>query len=327
MSQRIRRNGTSARQTAARQGTSQKMRNARSMSGRAAEGVLALLPFSEAQLHRIFLAVILGAAAVLAYIVASFAGLPAMAQSQLALVAKDAGFEVKHIELRGAEHQNELKIYEQALAQRNRAMPLVDLQGLRSELMQLSWVQDARVSRQLPDTLVIDIVERKAQAVLKKADRLVLIDGEGHPLEVVSPARLRGRIVLSGFNAETRVADLAALLEAAPALKPQVAAAKWVGNRRWDLTFRTGQLLVLPEGDKLAAAALTSFARLDGTNRLLGGRVAAFDMRSADKIYMRVPKGDGPVGAGVGPGRSGAGGSGAKLVAAVQSDAAAGKAE
>jgi cell division protein FtsQ len=32
-----------------------------------------------------------------------------------------------------------------------------------------------------------------------------------------------------------------------------------------------------------------SFARLDGTNRLLGGRVVAFDMRSPDRIYMRVP--------------------------------------
>ncbi len=293
MSQKIRRNGTNARQMAARQGNSQKMRHARSMTGRAAEGVLALLPFNEAQLHRIFLAIILGAAVVLAYIVASFAGVPAMAQSQLALVAKDAGFEVKHIELRGAEHQNELKIYEKALAQRNQAMPLVDLEGLRAELMQLSWVQEARVSRQLPDTLVIDIVERKAQAVLKKADRLVLIDGEGHPLEVISPARLRGRMVLSGFDAENHVADLGVLLEAAPALKPQVAAAKWVGNRRWDLTFRTGQQLVLPEGAKMAAAALISFARLDGTNRLLGGRVAAFDMRAPDRIYLRVPKGEG----------------------------------
>jgi cell division protein FtsQ len=32
-----------------------------------------------------------------------------------------------------------------------------------------------------------------------------------------------------------------------------------------------------------------AFARLDGTNRLLGGRVAAFDMRAPDRIYLRVP--------------------------------------
>src|SRR6185295_6738695 len=65
--------------------------------------------------------------------------------------------------------------------------------------------------------------------------------------------------------------------------------AEWVGNRRWNLTFRTGQVLALPEGDKAAPNALMAFARLDGVNRLLGGRVAAFDMRAPDRIYFRVP--------------------------------------
>ena len=40
------------------------------------------------------------------------------------------------------------------------------------------------------------------------------------------------------------------LLDAAPALRPQVVAAEWVGNRRWNLTFKTGQVLALPQGDE-----------------------------------------------------------------------------
>ena len=31
------------------------------------------------------------------------------------------------------------------------------------------------------------------------------------------------------------------------------------------------------------------FARADGLYRLIGGKVAAFDMRNPDRIYMRVP--------------------------------------
>ena len=68
-------------------------------------------------------------------------------------------------------------------------MPFVDVHGLRERLLALSWVEDARVSRQLPDTLVIDIVERRPHAVLRQADRLVLIDATGHKLETISPAR------------------------------------------------------------------------------------------------------------------------------------------
>jgi cell division protein FtsQ len=56
---------------------------------------------------------------------------------------------------------NELKVYERVLAERDRAMPFGRCRRLRAELLKLPWVEDARVSRQLPDTLVIDIVERK----------------------------------------------------------------------------------------------------------------------------------------------------------------------
>ena len=217
------------------------------------------------------------------------AGVPNLASSQIATVAADTGFAVRRVDVRGVNHLNELKIYEKVLGERDQAMPMVDIDSLRSDLLGLSWVQDARVSRQLPDTLVIDIVERKPHAVLRKADKLVLIDATGHELEAVSPGRAKGKLVVSGPAAGQQVVALSTLLEAAPALKPQVAEAEWVGNRRWNLKFTTGQVLALPEGEKTAANALMAFARLDGVNRLLGGRVAAFDMRAPDRIYFRVP--------------------------------------
>ena len=289
MSQKIKRGGKSVRKVAAAQGKARTVRTARARTGSAFGSVMAWVPFSEEQLHRVFLAAILGGAVALAWIVASFAGVPAMAGQQLAVFASDAGFEVKRVEVRGVKHINELKVYERVLGQRDRAMPLVDIDGLRSELMQLAWVEDARVSRQLPDTLVIDVVERKPHAVLRKADRMVLIDATGHELETVTAARAKGRLVLSGPGASRQVAALTELLSAAPALKPQVREAEWVGNRRWNLTFKTGQVLALPEGTRPSSTALMSFARLDGINRLLGGKVAAFDMRASDRIYFRVP--------------------------------------
>jgi cell division protein FtsQ len=289
MSQTIRRKGTGARKAAAARGKAQKVHRARATTGSLLDRAMAWLPFSELQLQRIFLAVILGGSAALAWFVAAMAGLPAMAGKQIAAVASDAGFEVRRVEVRGVRNLNELKVYERVLAERDRAMPLVDIAALRAELLELSWVEDARVSRQLPDTLVVDIVERKPHAVLRKADRLVLIDAAGHELEAVSRARAKGRMIVSGPGAGKQVAALGTLLDAAPALRPQVAEAEWIGNRRWNLSFRTEQVLALPQGEREAANALIAFARLDGTNRLLGGKVAAFDMRAPDRIYLRIP--------------------------------------
>jgi cell division protein FtsQ len=286
---KIKRKAAPVRKTAAARGKERKVEAAKAKTSSAIDRAMGWLPFGEETLHRVFLAAILGGAVVLAWIVASMAGVPAMAAQQVASIAADAGFEVRRVDVRGVKHLNELKVYERVLAERDRAMPQVDIAALRQELLGLSWVADARVSRQLPDTLVIDIVERRPHAVLRKADKLVLIDAAGHELEYVSAARAKGKLVLSGLGAGRQAPALAALLEAAPALKPQVREAEWVGNRRWNLTFKTGQVLALPEGGRESVAALMSFARLDGANRLLGGRVAAFDMRAPDRIYLRVP--------------------------------------
>ncbi len=294
MSQTIRRGGANARRVAAKASSARKVEVARARTGSLLDTAMGLLPFSEAQLHRIFLIVILCAAAALLWLVVSLAGVPAMAEEQVATMAAQAGFEVRRVEVHGVKHLNELKVYERVLSQHNRAMTQIDLAAIRADLLQLNWVDDARVSRQLPDALVIDIVERKAHAVMRVkgdngGDSFVLIDATGHELESIAPARVHGRMVLAGAGAEVKVAALASLLDAAPAMRPQVAEAEWVGHRRWNLTFKTGQMLALPEGEPESAKALVSFARLDGTNRLIGGQVMAFDMRTPDRIYMRVP--------------------------------------
>lgn len=289
MSQTIRRKATSARKTAAAQGKKAKVNQAKARTGSALDAALAALPLTEMQLHRLFMVLILGGAGALAWAVASAAGLPNLAGLQLAQVASDAGFEVRHVDVRGVKNLNELKVYERALARRDRAMSRVDLDSLRQELLALSWVKDARVSRQLPDTLVIDIVEREPHAVLRKADRFMLIDETGHELEIVTRARAQGKLIVSGMGAGQQVVPLSQLLDAAPGLQPHVQEAEWIGNRRWNITFKTGQVLALPEGDRQSAGALVSFARLDGTNRLLGGKVTIFDMRAGDRIYLRIP--------------------------------------
>lgn len=285
----IKRGGKGVRRAKAAQTRQQTARKAKQKTSGAFDSVIAMLPFTDEQLHRIFLAIILGGAVALAWFIASLAGVPAMAQAQIAALASDAGFEVRHVKVTGVERMNELKVYERALPERDRPMPSVDVAALREELLTLPWVADARVSKQLPATLAIDIVERVPHAVLRKPGRLELIDGEGVELEPIAPAKAKGMLEISGPGANRQVPALTRLLDAAPALRPQVAAAEWVGNRRWNVTFKTGQVLALPQGDEESAKALIQFARLDGQNRLLGGKVATFDMRAPERIYMRVP--------------------------------------
>jgi cell division protein FtsQ len=289
MAQTIRRQARGVRRQAKAQGRKGQVRKAKARTGSLLGWLLGALPFTEEQLHRFFTALILAGLMALAWFIASISGATAIAAERFASMAANAGYEVVRVEVRGTERMNEMTVYERALGQRDLAMPHVDLEGLREDLLELPWVRDARVARQLPDGLIIDIVEREPHAVLRKPDRLVLIDPKGVELEPISAKDAEGMLLIEGPGAQAQVEALTELFEAAPALRPQVVAAEWVGNRRWNLTFDTDQKLALPEGPTKAASALISFARLDGVNRLLGGEVARFDMRTPDRIYLQVP--------------------------------------
>ncbi|MEL6877701.1 MAG: FtsQ-type POTRA domain-containing protein [Pseudomonadota bacterium] len=285
----IKRGGKGVRRAAKASSRAKTARQAKAKTTGVLDSAISLLPFTDDQLQRIFLAFIIGGAVALAWFIASLAGAPAMAQAQVANLASDAGFEVRHVRVTGTNRMDEQHVYSRALAQRDRPMPTVELEALREELLELPWVKDARVSAQLPETLAIDIVERTPHAVLQKPDRLVLIDAEGAELEPVARENAKGMLLISGPGANRQVSELDRLLAAAPALRPQVEAAEWVGNRRWNLTFKTEQILALPEGADPAATALVKFARMDGQNRLIGGKVATFDMRAPPRLYMRIP--------------------------------------
>ena len=285
----IRRSAKGARSTAKANARANTARKAKKTTGGFIDWLMGLLPFTEEQLQRIFLWLIIAAALVAGWFIASISGATALVQAQISQSAANAGFEVRHVRVSGVERMNEGRVYERVVSQRNEPMPDVDVIAIREELLELPWVKDARVSRQLPGTLAIDIVERVPHAVLQRPDHLALVDVEGNELEPINRTDIGDRLVISGPGAVRQVKQLDNLLEAAPAISPQVRAAEWVGNRRWNLTFKSNQVLALPQGEDEAAIALVSFARLDGQNRLIGGEVTTFDMRTPPRIYMRIP--------------------------------------
>jgi cell division protein FtsQ len=206
--------------------------------------------------------------------------------------AAKAGFTIKGYEIKGLSRMKRAPIdavVGEAL-RNTRAEALIDLQGLRAQLLQFGWVKDARVSRRLPNSLVIDIVERKPAAVWQHNQRLALIDGEGVLLEPVPLDRMPDLPLIIGPGANLHSAELDRLLAATPHLKPALAGASWVGDRRWDLRFQTGEVLALPEGEEPAVKALARFARMDQSVQLLGKGYVRIDMRDPKKMAIRLSR-------------------------------------
>ena len=87
--------------------------------------------------------------------------------------------------------------------------------------------------------------ERQPAAIWQYQRRLALVDAAGRVIEQV---RLEGTPlpdlpIVIGPGANLRLAALADLLAVAPQLKPMLDGASWIGNRRWDIRFRSGETL------------------------------------------------------------------------------------
>jgi len=279
-----------ARGPAARKKVTPKRRPQRSRARKASmmDHAVAALPFDEATLRKIATWSILGFVGAVALLIASVTGALGTAGTAMAEGIGRAGFKVKEIEVTGIDRMERMSVYAIALDQQSRAMPLVDLDQVRERLLEYGWIADARVSRRLPDTLVIDIVEREPAAIWQHEGQLMLIDATGVLLEPVSPSAMPDLPLVIGDGANAQEPAFQRLIAAAPALKPQVTSATWVGSRRWDLRFESGEVLALPEGEQEAAKALVEFARQDGTQGLLGRGYVRFDMRDPSRLVVRT---------------------------------------
>lgn len=246
------------------------------------------LPFSATQARRI----LLGGAAVVTLLVLGVTAwllkLPEQLWLGTADVVADAGFEVRTVEVSGLKHMAKLPVYTAALDARSNSMLLVDLDDVRDRLKLLPWVADASVARRLPDTLVVDIVERVPVAIWQYRQRLAVVDATGHVLDTRTPQRFAHLPLIIGRDAHLQAGKLARLLTAYPDVRTRVESANWLGERRWDLRFKSGETLALPEGYARAQVALDNFTRMEREGGLLDRGFARFDMRLPDRMVVRV---------------------------------------
>ena len=67
--------------------------------------------------------------------------------------------------------------------------------------------------------------------------------------------------------------------------------ATWVGERRWDLRFQTGETVAFPKATTRRAAALVRSRGWTSRSALLGRGFVRFDLRVPGKMIVRLPAG------------------------------------
>ena len=117
-----------------------------------------------------------------------------------------------------------------------------------------------------------------------------MIDQHGRVFAQVNPDDYRNLPRITGKDGAEAASDLLVTLADYPDLKGRIDTAKRVGGRRWDVKFKGGVEVALPEDARLAEA-LRSLNLLEDQNRLLELPLQRIDARHPERFALRPSPG------------------------------------
>jgi cell division protein FtsQ len=207
----------------------------------------------------------------------------------------DGGLRIAHIDIIGATTTPPAAVA-RALGLKT-GMPILGFSPSEAaeRIAALGAVRSATVERILPDTVRVEVIERRALAIWQKPNNsFVLIGPDGGVLaghDVASArANNRGLPLLVGAGVPAHAAALLALLKQYPSIAHHVVAAERIDNLRWNLLLANHTTVKLP--DQHEAAAMDRLMLADDRIRLLERPVRTIDLRLADRLVVRpYPKG------------------------------------
>ena len=199
------------------------------------------------------------------------------------------GLALREVTLWGREWTPRAELLAALEVRRGEPILSLDLASARARLEAIGWIESATVARRLPAFIEIRIVERKPLALWQRRGKLVLISDQGAVITAAGLERFRDLPIVVGEDAPDHAAALIEILNREPTLMARVEAAIRVGGRRWNLRFRSGLEVRLPEGAE--AEAWRRLAGLERDHRILGRELVAIDLRLPDRLIVELVPG------------------------------------
>lgn len=206
-------------------------------------------------------------------------------QRGAASVMADAGFRLNAVHIQGANAMAQADILRAVAIEKGSPMLGLDLDALRDRVQSVGWVQEVKVVRLLPDTLVVAVKQRRPVAVWQHAGKTAMIDDAGRVILEADPSQFPGLPLVVGAGADQAATSIISALSQRPPLMNRIEALVRVDDRRWDLRLKDGTLIQLPAIDE--EAALIRLDGLEQSQRILDLGLARIDLRNSEFLAVR----------------------------------------
>lgn len=161
----------------------------------------------------------------------------------------------------------------------------IDLWHIKNNLEQLTWIKHAAVTRQLPSTLSISVLEREPMALWQNDGKISLIDSDGEVIHEQNLDKFSNMIILVGKNVPFHASHFLKFISGDPLVASMISSGTLVNGRRWNITLRNGILIKLPEDNP--EYSWEYLIKKQQESKILESDVKTIDLRIEKKMFVR----------------------------------------
>lgn len=163
----------------------------------------------------------------------------------------------------------------------------VNLLNIYNNLRNNDWVEELYIERVLPNTIKISIKEKEAIGIwqYEMSNKLITKDGE-----IISTANInKFKIdlpIIHGNHANKKANSILKILETNKVLTKNIWSLDYINNRRWNLHFKQGIIVLLPS--KGVLKAWNEIIKLQRNYDVLNLGLTELDLRNPNKILGKI---------------------------------------
>ena len=213
-------------------------------------------------------------------------------------IASHPVFNVRYVVVEGAEYINEEEIINTAAIEMEANIYDIDIAQISQSLEQAYAAENFTIYRRLPNTIVIDITERKPVALLN-TDSIVGVDENGVPLPHIGADLVESLPIITGIKSVSSLADstvkarltaglsmLNNISEDAPSVYKRISEVNVTETASMGISLVDNGIEVII-GDKDWKRKIPALAKIINEVTRRDDSIKAVDIRFGEKIYVK----------------------------------------
>lgn len=204
---------------------------------------------------------------------------------------KSVGFKIDDILIEGRTKTPKSLVIKAIELSKGDSLFSKNLDDIKNRLLQIEWIKDCIVYRELPDKLYIKLIEREPIALWYYQKRYYLVDETGSSINPPSIKPYMNLPLLSGEGASTEAEKTLKLIKSFPEIQKNMHSLMRVRKRRWDLILFKDFVVKLPEDSmqtKSLEKALWDLMRFLKQKKITPQNKGYIDFRLPNKITLKI---------------------------------------